>query len=171
MGYDVLLPSVLSHIHDCLGEAGADLFESLLFPDSRLKQVLVAVRLRKLYWPMSTHFFAEQVSQSEYWAAWMKYLAVETYYSTVQSEDDSDSAATEENGEPHPQAEPEMHSTDALKDSKDAEDFNVGWFEHLHARFSSTRRLKHLFFEEQIVVQYHNLSLACFGYSPKMFLF
>ena len=119
---------------------------------------------------MSTHFFAEQVNQSEYWAAWMKYLAVETYSSGVQPEDDT-AAATEENGEPRPQAEPELHSTDALKDSKDAGDFNVGWFEHLHARFSSTRRLKHLFFEEQIVVQYHNLSLACFGYSPKMFLF
>ena len=73
---------------------------------------------------------------------WFKYLADEAF--GLYSEPFLDSESNDE------RFEVGVIESSVIDPSK--EDQNVGWYEQLHARYSSSRRMRHLFFEEHMQV-------------------
>jgi hypothetical protein len=73
---------------------------------------------------------------------WFKYLADEAF-----SFDSEPLLDSESNDEYSDVGVVELSVIDPSKEDK-----NVGWYEQLHARYSPSRRMRHLFFEEHMQV-------------------
>jgi len=124
MGTDCILSSVLASVHHYLGEVGSELF-STLFMNSNVPK---------------------QISKSQFWALWFKYLADEAFgfYSEPFLDSESNDACSDVG----------VVELSVIDPSK--ADQNVGWYEQLHARYSSSRRMRHLFFEEHMQARYES---------------
>ena len=73
---------------------------------------------------------------------WFKYLADEAF--SPNSEPWLDSESNDESSD--------LGVVESSVVDHSKEDQNVGWYEQLHARYSSSRRMRHLFFEEHMQV-------------------
>ena len=85
-----------------------------------------------------------QISKNEFWALWFKYLAIELYGS------ESEIHVEHQTSMNHVTNNPKELS---LTDVDGQEKIHISWYERFHARYSSSRRMKHMFLEDHIVVR------------------
>ena len=81
--------------------------------------------------------------KSDYWALWMKFLSEETF-AVYDAEETSSLAVRKEDDKLHAELPTEdRHRIDSEK---------LGWVEKFFAKYSPTRRLRHLYFTDKVMV-------------------
>jgi hypothetical protein len=93
--------------------------------------------------------FNHQISKNEFWALWFKYLAGEMFT--------SDTLLTELHMEQQILLDDNMQRKDESVNGQVKTD--IGWYESFHARYSSNRRMKDMFFDENVVVNLIYISI------------
>jgi ankyrin repeat protein/CRP-like cAMP-binding protein len=93
----------------------------------------------------------EHISKAVYWEIWINFLSIETYGKKVIDLLDKEDQVSAENPDP------------TIIDSDVHEEQVPNCFEMLHARFSTSRHLKHSFFNDDVVERYEQSFVAITG--------
>jgi hypothetical protein len=127
-------------IHSNLGEIGADLFDKLfLSVNASSKQACVRFDASLSYLTVPLILNDLQISKDNYWLSWMQYLAG----------DDFDDVETESE---KPEND-ENINVDIYDEKSNASDNKLrDFFENLKARHLPSRKLRHQFFNDQVLV-------------------
>ena len=135
MGSESVASSILGSIHKNLGEFGSELFKKYFMIGTKQELCLISNCLDRYL--ICIHL---QICKVQFWFQWMKFLSEETF-SQIQNTDFLENSSLQRRGSLSSES-----SLAALSES-------TSIFEKLHSKFSPSRRLKHRFFEAQILVK------------------
>jgi hypothetical protein len=160
MGSQYVLASVLASIHENLGEIGSELFKKHFLHGLNSSTVshyitLIFLNCIKLCSGKFMRFLGRstfestdiysfvQISKNDYWAHWMKFLSEETFSNSMPHL--GTTAAVNQSGEGtnHQMDGPDLEQTVSEQ---------IGWIERFLANYAPSRRLKHHFFDDHVMV-------------------
>ena len=83
-----------------------------------------------------------QIVKSDFWALWLKFLSEESFVSSNYQEISNEPIPIEESGQDDPLTDGGFRT----------ESEELSWIEKFHAKYAPSRKLKHLYFDEQVLV-------------------